>query len=485
MKNKRTFIGCLLAALLLALAVGPGLAEGPQPPTPEEGVGLLAAAAAPLGTGFTYQGQLKRDGSPVTDTCDFQFGLYDTASLGVQLGVTQTVSSVSVADGLFTVQLNDGGQFGASAFNGEARWLAIAVRCPAGSDNYTGLGRQALTAAPYALYSNSTGALQGYAVVPNQPPSNGQVLKWNASGWAPASDDKSPYVRTVIVSPIGDEYANGQALMDALSRISGATATNPYLLKIEPGVYNLGTAALQMKEYVDIEGSGEGVTIITAAGSATSNGTVRGANNAELRFLTVRNTGGNDHAFAIYNYYASPRLTQVTAIASGGTINNIAVFNLGSSSAMTHVTARAVGNTYLNYGVANNDSYPAMTHVTIDAADGTTNYGLYNHNSAPERMVDGYVTVWGGSQSFGVFNDDSAIYIQNSRISVGDAATANIGVLNHTTSVGGKVQIDNCKITVSYGSSGYAIYNDPGYDTAVGASHLGGGQFTPARAPAP
>jgi hypothetical protein len=243
-------------------------------------------------------------------------------------------------------------------------------------------------------------------------------------------------------------------------------------------VYNLGTAALQMKEYVDIEGSGEGVTIITAAGSATSNGTVRGANNAELRFLTVRNTGGNDYACAIYNYYASPRLTHVTAIASGGAINNIAVFNLGSSSAMTHVTARAVGNTNLNYGVANNDSYPAMTHVTIDAADGTTNYGLYNHNSAPERMVDGYVTVWGGSQSFGVFNDDSAIYIQNSRISVGDAATTNIGVLNHTTSVGGKVQIDNCKITVSYGSSGYAIYNDPGYDTAVGASHLGGPVYT-------
>jgi len=49
------------------------------------------------------------------------------------------------------VQLNGGGEFGATAFNGDARWLQIAVRSPAGSGTFMALSpRQAVAAAPYA-----------------------------------------------------------------------------------------------------------------------------------------------------------------------------------------------------------------------------------------------------------------------------------------------------------------------------------------------
>ena len=41
-----------------------------------------------------------------------------------------------------------------------------------------------MTAAPYALFSRSTGALQGYAVS-SAAPADGQVLKWNGSQWSP------------------------------------------------------------------------------------------------------------------------------------------------------------------------------------------------------------------------------------------------------------------------------------------------------------
>ena len=57
-----------------------------------------------------------------------------------------------------------------------------------------------------------------------------------------------------------------------------------------PGVYS---EQVTMKPYVDIEGSGELTTKITYTGSGSPNtGTVLGASNAELRFLSVENTGG-------------------------------------------------------------------------------------------------------------------------------------------------------------------------------------------------
>ncbi len=127
----------------------------------------MAYSSAPLpsalpqtatGTAFTYQGQLKQGATPVNGQCDFQFSLWDAVSAGTQVGLTQTASAVDVVNGLFTVSLD----FGANAFPGNARWLAIAVRCPTGSGGYTPLNpRQALTSAPYAAYSIGNWGLSG------------------------------------------------------------------------------------------------------------------------------------------------------------------------------------------------------------------------------------------------------------------------------------------------------------------------------------
>ncbi len=141
MKGKWILSGSLLAVVLLALAGGAIQAQGPQPQ------GDVSALAL-MGTAFTYQGQLKKDGSPLNGNCDFQFGLWNAATGGTQIGTTQTKTNVPVSNGLFTISDLD---FGSGAFNGDARWLAIAVRFPAGSGGYTSLSpRQALTPAPYA-----------------------------------------------------------------------------------------------------------------------------------------------------------------------------------------------------------------------------------------------------------------------------------------------------------------------------------------------
>jgi len=142
----RLFLATMVCCGLL-LVLGVMLAEA-QEPLPE----AQAAALSPLSSAFTYQGRLLLSGNPVNGTCDLQFGLWDAETGGAQIGATQTKTSVSVHDGLFTVLLD----YGAAAFAGEARWLEIAVRSPAGSGAYTVLSpRQALTAVPYALYAKA------------------------------------------------------------------------------------------------------------------------------------------------------------------------------------------------------------------------------------------------------------------------------------------------------------------------------------------
>jgi hypothetical protein len=116
-------------------------------------------AEAALGTEFTYQGQLESAGVPQDEVCDLIFRLYDAATDGTLLG-SLTTTNVKVTDGLFTVQLD----FGPTAFAGDARWLGVDVRCPAGSGTYTPLApRQAVTATPYALYAKAApwGGLSG------------------------------------------------------------------------------------------------------------------------------------------------------------------------------------------------------------------------------------------------------------------------------------------------------------------------------------
>lgn len=145
----------VIVSVLLLWLVGEAAAQGPGPqppvkptpvvytdnPTPPE-VPLMPQVQ--LGTAFTYQGQLKKGVTPVTGSCAMDFRLYDQPSGGNQVG-GPIVLTVPVNNSLFTVQLD----FGA-AFTGDARWLGIQVQCP-GDSVYTDLGRQAITAAPYAL----------------------------------------------------------------------------------------------------------------------------------------------------------------------------------------------------------------------------------------------------------------------------------------------------------------------------------------------
>jgi len=136
-----------MLAALLASSVSGAVAQGPAVNTGS------AAGNQPATSAFPYQGQLKNGGTAVNGSCDFQFSLWGrTVGLLAQyvpIGSTLDRPNVSVSNGLFSVLLDFGS--GSGIFSGEARYLGITVRCPTGSGSYTNLGKQALTAAPYAL----------------------------------------------------------------------------------------------------------------------------------------------------------------------------------------------------------------------------------------------------------------------------------------------------------------------------------------------
>lgn len=114
---------------------------------------LLAGSIFAQTTEFTYQGRLIIASAPATSNYDFEFDLFDAVSGGVQVGSTLTRSSVTVANGDFSVKLDFGDQFPSAN-----RFLEIRVRLTGGGGAFTPLSpRQQITSAPYAIRSLNAG----------------------------------------------------------------------------------------------------------------------------------------------------------------------------------------------------------------------------------------------------------------------------------------------------------------------------------------
>jgi hypothetical protein len=298
--------------------------------------------------------------------------------------------------------------------------LAVAVL------GQTSIGNAAVSAVRVAVFAENAGRVNN--IQASRKPMPGRLVPLNARGKLPLSvlPNRSPggYTHTLIVSPNPDPVQAGRTLRDVVSGIADPSASNAYLVKIEPGIYDLEAGSLFMRPYVDIEGSGEGLTTLTSA-IATGSGTVVGANNSELRYLTVKNTGeANQQIVAIFTETTSPRFSHVTAIASGGSEN---------------------------YGIHTSNGTIVLSHVTSSAS--------------------------GGGQSFGVANYNSVMIVVNSTFSAVDAANFNAGFV---TTYGGSNKVNSSTITASGGAIaiGMRAYNGTHTLANTTVSATGSGQST-------
>ncbi|HLA39540.1 MAG TPA: hypothetical protein VJ417_06070 [Candidatus Glassbacteria bacterium] len=152
--------------------------------------------AEPLSTAFTYQGRLMDGNEPADGLYDFRVELYDEANDGNQIGPINEINNVSVEAGYFTVGLDFGG-----VFDGNDRWLEIAV-CPAGSGSFTALSpRQEITPTPYALYAKSG--------TPGPQGEQGPIGPQGPEGDTGEAGPQGPKGDTGDIGPMGPQGAKG------------------------------------------------------------------------------------------------------------------------------------------------------------------------------------------------------------------------------------------------------------------------------------
>jgi hypothetical protein len=142
-------------------------------------------------TAFIYQGKLTDGATTANGTYEMQFKLFDSLSAGTQIGSTITNNSVTVANGVFTVQLDFGNEF-----PGTDRWLVISVKKPAEASYTTLSPRQKLASVPYAVQ-----ALKAATADVSTDSTNAVNLTGNLSG------DVTGTQTATVVSSVGGQTA--------------------------------------------------------------------------------------------------------------------------------------------------------------------------------------------------------------------------------------------------------------------------------------
>jgi len=294
----------------------------------------------------------------------------------------------------------------------------------------------------------------------------------------------------VFVSPVdgGTATDNGTALLAALdltslTAINGApSAANPYLIKLTPGVYDLGALTLNMLSYVNIEGSGKGLVhdpgsgyVAEGGSKITSSGgtTVIGAANSEIRSLLVENT--NTTASIGISIAADPfRIEQVTVFgscfSSGG--SQAGGINItGSSPEIESVAVFAVAGPTNCYGVRiSGASSPVLNQVHVSALNQGFCFGVMNYSSDPvgPRFTNVTFTATGCSvTNVALFNNGASATVYNGILSAGSGSNWQTAVYN--TAAQGTVTIHHSAL-----SGPNSIQNAALYTVNVAASQLAG-----------
>ena len=412
-------------------------------------VGLFLAVALVLsGTAFArplaqngapalvnFQGFLTDGGgTPIDGSVNLRFGIYAAASGGTALW-EETHNGVTVSAGYYTVALGGTTPLDATVFSDTGRYLQVSVDTGGG---FVDLPRQQVTSVPYALQAEES----KMAASADSAPWSG--LTGVPAGFADNIDDTGgAYQNVIVVAKGGGDYTS---VADALASISDASASNPYLVKVMPGVYT-ETVLSQVKSYVHLQGSGTNVTILesarTGATPSPDAATLQLDDAGRVSDIAISNTGTGVYGIAIYSAEASrsTMVEQVYASTSGsGGTGRYAIYLNDSEPVIRDSTFLAAGAT--GFGTA------------VNAALGSVNIAA----GFPQALILNSIFIGGGDNNkescadttgtgFGLQLMDSSPIVRSSFICGGHRG---IAVYNN-----GNPLIDGATIKTSQTGSSY------------------------------
>jgi hypothetical protein len=273
------------------------------------------------------------------------------------------------------------------------------------------------------------------------------------------------YNGTVVVSPVpGDPAASGQALRNAIGSLSPEPSSSfRWLVKIEPGIYDLGGSTLAMRQYADIEGGGIAATTLRGnvgptsgaaaredldqadsfAVAALNQGLIAGASNAELRRLTVEcvPTAAQPACMAMLNEGASPRLTDLRLRVTGPSAgSHWGLRNYNAAPLLSHVEIEVSGaQNGDNYGLVNvGEGFQTVVDlrystIAVSGAEATNNWAVLNRRFAKVNPVMiSTLTATGGIHAAGLVYTDAGLtgdfYVQNSTITATGGSNDSIAI---------------------------------------------------------
>ncbi len=219
----------------------------------------------------------------------------------------------------------------------------------------------------------------------------------------------------VTVAKSGGQFTDIQAAIDS---ITDASATNPYVIYIGPGIYSVAAGdSIVMKNNVSLIGSGVDSTVIvgqrTSAAFSPSAGLIL-ASDAEIAQMSIdNNVTSNAEGGVTGIYTAQPTyMHDLKVSVAGGTNQSNALYISNAAATVQHVKLLADGSAgYNGFGITANSSDVTLDSIEITTFGGTgTDQGVYFYN-CPSTVQASNLNI---NSELAVNTQDSPVLVRNS-----------------------------------------------------------------------
>lgn len=260
----------------------------------------------------------------------------------------------------------------------------------------------------------------------------------------------------------------------AINSISDASATNPYLITVKPGIYD---EIVTMKQFVDLRGSGQENTKITTGslldGNCSTQGTVVVDSYSRLENIAVENTNASGCRSAINMYNKTDIVidrvkAEANGIISGNSESNAIYVDGFSTGNITIKNTTAISNSNVNRGSQGivffySTGYSASGYITIDnvqaqcinSSSGEC-WAIAPWGGATYNISNSTFKASSGGRAYGAEPclDSGSLKFSNVILSASSAQSESRGIWSACT--GPTTTVNNSEIS----GGTYGIYND-------------------------